>query len=144
MAVETLLRQAGITAMTYQTLVRNVSFMGRRKKGQGDLPREQLLALKAFALLRAHGLRASVAASTVERAFPTICTFANAGKPPSGGAYKLGARLVSIRGRLRAIPIQDSAPRGAYEVGLIELDLRGVEALLPGERRGLEQTSILR
>jgi hypothetical protein len=117
--------------MTYQTLRRNVSFMQRRKKGQGDFPREQLLALKVFALLRAHGLRSSIAAAATESAFPAISLFASKGALPRKDAYKVGARLVSIRGRLIASPLTTELEVGATEVGRVELDLRGVALLLP-------------
>jgi hypothetical protein len=54
--------------MTYRTLVRNVSFMRPRRKGQEEFSRAELLALKAFALLRVHGLRSKIAAAAVELA----------------------------------------------------------------------------
>ena len=117
--------------MTYQTLLRNVSFLGRRRKGQDAFRRDHLLALKAFALLRAHGLRISIAAAAIEAAFPAISIFANEGKLPIPEAYKVGVRMLSVRGRLLSAPISEPIQLGAEEVGRVELDLRGVAALLP-------------
>ena len=136
MGVRDLLKQAQITPMTYQTLLRNVSFMGRRRKGQDGFRREQLLALKSFALLRAHGLKISIAAAAVEAAFPAILKFANDGKLPTSEAYKVGVRMLSVRGRLLTAPIEAPIQSGTEEVGRVELDLRGVTALLPPQMMG--------
>jgi hypothetical protein len=121
--------------MTYRTLVRNVSFIRPRRKGQSEFSLQELLALKAFALLRAHGLKSRIAAAAVEIAYHSISTYAIEGKLQSDCDYKLGARLMSARGRLIAAPIHGVAPPGAEEVGRVELDVRGVAALLPGQRR---------
>ena len=125
--------------MTYRTLVRNVSFMRPRRKGQDEFSRAELLALKAFALLRVHGLRSKIAAAAVELAYPAITTFAINGKLRSRSDYKIGVRLMSVRGRLIATPINEAGHSGA-EVGRVELDLRGVAELLPGERRTNEKS----
>jgi hypothetical protein len=132
-SVRELLRQAQITPMTYQTLVRHVSFMGRWRKGQDGFRREHLLALKAFALLRAHGLRISIAAGAVEEAFPAILKFTNEGTLPVPEAYKIGVRLMTVRGRIVTAPIDEPMPLGTVEVGRVEFDLRGIAALLPVE-----------
>jgi hypothetical protein len=125
--------------MTYHTFVRNVSFMRPRRKGQPEFTLAELLALKAFALLRAHGLRSRIAASAVESALPSITTFATEGKLELDSAYKLGVRLMSVKGRLIAASLSGTAPSAAKDVGRIELDIRGVAALLPGQRRTGEQ-----
>ena len=120
--------------MTYRTLVRNVSFMRPRRKGQEAFSPADLLALKAFALLRAHGLKSRIAAAAVELAYPAITTFSINGKLRSRSAYKLGVRLMSVRGKLVATPVTEIGHSGV-EVGRVELDLRGVADLLPGERK---------
>lgn len=109
--------------------------MRPRRRGHPELSREDLLALKAFALLRAHGLNSRIAADAVESAHPSIVTFVKDGKLPSSNTYKVGARLMSVRGRIIAAPINGPVPSGATEVGRVELDLRGIVELLPGQRR---------
>lgn len=133
MKIRALLKQAGISEPAYYALMRQdaVPFMRRKKKAQSSFRPEHLLAMKAFALLRAHGLRSIVAGLAVKAAFPAICDFANDRKLGSSEAYKIGARLFSLKGKLRALPLQDSAPPGSEEVGRVELDLRGIAALLP-------------
>jgi len=120
--------------MTYRTLVRNVSFLGPRRRGQEEFSRAELLALKAFALLRAHGLRSRIAAEALELAYPAIMNFTTNGKLRSRSAYKIGVRLMSVRGKLIATPLNEAGHPGA-EVGRVELDLRGLADLLAAERR---------
>jgi hypothetical protein len=129
--------------MTYRTLVRQGSFMRPRRKGQAEFTLVELLALKAFALLRAHGLRSGIAAAAIQRAYPSITTFATDGRLQVGTSYQLGVRLMSVRGRLIAATIGGPAPHGAEEVGRVELDLRGVAALLPAQRNTSEQSQRL-
>ena len=129
--VQEQLKQAQITPMTYLTLLRNVSFLGRRRKGQDAFRRDHLLALKAFALLRAHGLKISIASEAIEAAFPAISKFASDGHLPVSDGYKVGVRMLSLRGRLVTAPLEAPIQLGAEEVGRVELDLRGVAALLP-------------
>ena len=143
MSIPVQLIQAGITEMTYRALMRNASIIRSRRKGQPDFSRQELLALKAFALLRAHGLRSRVAGAAVENAYPAITTFATEGMLKRESAYKLGTRLLSVRGKLIAAPIDGITPSGAEEVGRIELDLRGIAALLPGQRRTGEESRVL-
>jgi hypothetical protein len=137
--IHSTLKAAGITEMTYRALVRNVSFMHPRRKGQEEFSQAELLALKAFALLRAHGLRSSIAGAALELAYPEITRFTTNGKLRSRSAYKIGVRLMSVRGRLVATPINEAGHPGA-EVGRVELDLRGVAELLPGVRRTNEKS----
>lgn len=144
MKIRALLKQAGISEPAYYALMRQdaVPFMRRKKKAQSSFRREHLLAMKAFALLRAHGLRSIVAGLAVKAAFPAISDFANGGKLASVESYKLGARLFSLKGKLRAIPLHDPAPPGSEELGRVELDLRGIAALLPSPPLAAEVVTI--
>lgn len=121
--------------MTYYGLLRTdaVSFMRRNRKAQDNFDREHLLAMKAFALLRAHGLRISLAGAAVEAAFPAIREFSHAGKLTSPESYKVGVRLFALRGKVRSAPLHDTPPPGAEELGRVEVDLRGIAALLPSK-----------
>jgi hypothetical protein len=127
-----MLHEVGITEVTYLALRRHGtrSFNPRRLKGQGEFTVAQLLALKSFALLRAHGLKIQVAAEAVEACFPAIEKFALVGKLASESAYKVGVQIIATRGRLGTAPLD--VPAGDFiTVGRIEVDLRGVSALLP-------------
>lgn len=131
--LRSLLSKAGITEMTYQTLRRQkaVTFMRPRRKGDGEIPREQLLALKLFGLLRAHGLRASIAVLAVEAAFPAITEFVCGGPLQPVCRNKVGVKMLFQRGRVVAVPIEALDRDRSSEVGRIELDLRGVSQLVP-------------
>jgi hypothetical protein len=127
--------QAGITEMAYHALRRNVSFMRPRRKGQEELPQEHLLALKAFSLLRAHGLRPAIAAAAIEAAYPAILTYTRESRVPSPENYKVGVRLVTVRGKIVAAALDALPQAGVEEVGRVELDLRGIATLLPSHKQ---------
>jgi hypothetical protein len=127
-----MLQEVGVTEVTYLALRRqgSRSLIPRRLKGQGEFTVAQLLALKSFALLRAHGLKIQVAAEAVAACFPAMEELASEGKLASESAYKVGVQIVAIRGRLGTAPLD--VPAGDFiTVGRIEVDLRGIAALLP-------------
>jgi hypothetical protein len=126
-----MLQEVGVTEVTYLALRRHGtrSFNPRRLKRQGEFTFAQLLALKSFALLRAHGLKIQVAAAAVEASFPAMEKLALEGQLASESAYKVGVQIVAVRGRLGTAPLD--LPAGDFAaVGRIEVDLRGISALL--------------
>jgi hypothetical protein len=129
-----MLKVVGVTEVTYLALRRHakVSFNPRRIKGQGEFSYAQLLALKSFALLRSHGLKIQAAAEAVEASFPAIEKFAAEGKLPSDSDYKVGVKIVTVRGRLAFAHLQAFESEGVVPVGRVEFDLRGVCALVAG------------
>jgi hypothetical protein len=128
-----LLKQAGITEGAYYALMRQdaVPFMRRKKRAQSSFRYEHLLAMKAFALLRSHGVGSKVAGLAVKAAFQAIRDFANKGELDSRTSYKLGARLFTLRGKLQSAPLNHAAPPGSEELGRVELDIRGIVVLVP-------------
>jgi hypothetical protein len=131
------LSAVGITEVTYQALRRHgaVSFMPRRIKGQGDFTYAQLLALKCFALLRAHGLNIQFAAEAVEAAFSQISLFATQGELEPESAYKVGVQIVATRGKLTVAHLNSREADGVIQVGSVAFDLRGVSSMLPEVQR---------
>jgi hypothetical protein len=100
--------------------------MRPRRKGQGELPYDYLLALKGFSILRAHGVATLDAVRAIEEAFPAISKLANKrGKIP-----KLRVRLVASRGKVRAATGRATAKSDTDEVGHIELNFSGIAGLL--------------
>jgi hypothetical protein len=144
MKIRALLKQAGISEPAYYALMRQdaVPFMRRKKMPQSSFRPEHLLAMKAFALLRTHGLRSIDAGLAVKAAFPAICDFANERKLASLESYKLGACLFSLKGKVRAIPLHEPTPPGSEELGRVELDLRGIATLLPSPLLAAERVRI--
>lgn len=94
------------------------------------MPRSHILALKAFTLLRSHGLNNALAVRTIEEALPAITVFVRDGEPPNK-SFKFGVRIASVRGRLTMSPIDAPLLPAAKEVGRLEFDLRGIASLLP-------------
>lgn len=133
MRIRSLLKQAGISEPAYYSLMRQeaLPFMRMRRRGHRMFRMEHLLAMKAFGLLRSHGVGSKVAGLAVKAAFQAICDFANEGELESPTSYKLGARLFTLRGKLQSTPLHHAAPPGSKEVGCVEFDLRGIAALIP-------------
>jgi hypothetical protein len=126
------LRQAGIPFGAYDGLRQSgrASFISDRIAQKDGLALEHVLALKAFALLRAHGVNRAGAGAAVEAAFPRIRDWVDGACFRSAETYKVGVRIFLVRGKTRVVPLEGALDVDT-EIGRIEFDMRVIATLLP-------------
>lgn len=132
MKITEVLARVGITLESYTALRRHesVTFLPRRNKRESTFTFAEFIALKTFHTLRAHGMTIKIAAEAVEHAFPKIREFADKGTLGSMDEYIVSINMLALRGKILISHSWESLPQGARTIGRLQLDIRGIAALL--------------